>query len=225
MNEISDTKQESPNIGKFIAFALLLLILGTIIYFSPQIKKEINQNNKMQENPSLTKVSSIGVSITQNGFSPQTIQIKKGQSVIFTNTDTSPHQVASDPHPTHTNLPGFDSQEALLTNESYVFIFEKTGTFAYHDMHIVLVSDETGEIHADYYQGWSLADYDVLSRHQSLPCAGIEAYLCPTCFLKKPLVITRLQERVIERKLRAWSDALVVVQFLATHTQRHQVSC
>ena len=34
------------------------------------------------------------------------------------------------------------------------------GAFAYHDMHIVLVSDETGEIHADFYQGKSLIDYE-----------------------------------------------------------------
>lgn len=124
---------ESGNIGKktILLIALVLLLAG-ILYFKPSAK-EMLQYPTMQEKSTLIETSDIQVSITQDGFSPQTIQIKKGQSVTFTNTDSREHQVASDPHPTHTNLPGFDNQEALLMNDSYVYTFEKTGTFTYHD--------------------------------------------------------------------------------------------
>lgn len=72
------------------------------------------------------------VTITDKGFSPATIKVKKGSQVTWTNLDKAPHLVASDPHPTHTLLPGLESP-VLLSNDSYSFIFEKVGSFTYHD--------------------------------------------------------------------------------------------
>lgn len=73
------------------------------------------------------------VEIKSSGFVPSTIKVKKGTQVTFTNTDSASHRVASDPHPNHSGLPGFDAIEPLLTDESYSFVFEETGTFTYHD--------------------------------------------------------------------------------------------
>lgn len=73
------------------------------------------------------------VSITSTGFVPATINIKTGQQVVWTNTTNSLHQIASDPHPTHTLLPGLDSLEPLKQNETYAFVFESIGTYTYHD--------------------------------------------------------------------------------------------
>ncbi len=64
---------------------------------------------------------------------PASIVIKQGQQVTWTNLDVAPHWVASDPHPTHTGLPGLDSQGQMQTKESFTFTFEKTGKFTYHD--------------------------------------------------------------------------------------------
>lgn len=72
------------------------------------------------------------VEITKAGFYPATISVKKGSVVTWTNKDTKPHQVASDPHPTHTALPGLGSI-VLTKGDSFSFIFEKTGTYTYHD--------------------------------------------------------------------------------------------
>lgn len=116
-----------------LALVLIVLLIGlfAILTYTQVNKKTMP---KEPEQPVVTKiVSPAQVSITKNGFSPQTIQVKKGQSITWTNTDKNPHQVASGPHPTHTNLPGFDGQEALTTNDSFTFTFEKTGTFTYHD--------------------------------------------------------------------------------------------
>lgn len=71
--------------------------------------------------------------VFQNGqFTPKTITIKVGQSVSFLNMSNSQIQVASDPHPTHTNLKGFQSNN-LDKDDAYLFIFLKAGTWGYHD--------------------------------------------------------------------------------------------
>lgn len=71
------------------------------------------------------------VSITDQGFIPATLMVKKGTKVNWVVSDTKPHQIASDPHPSHNSLP------ALLQNQpsqsSYSYTFDKVGTFTYHD--------------------------------------------------------------------------------------------
>lgn len=73
------------------------------------------------------------VQITNYGFIPGTISIKKGSSVTWTNQDREPHQVATDPYPIRDNLAGFDSEEALITRDSFTYIFEQSGRYTYHD--------------------------------------------------------------------------------------------
>lgn len=73
------------------------------------------------------------VHITSAGFSPSTITISKGDYVQFINDDTASHWVASDPHPTHTDYPGFDAKGAITTGKYFRFQFEKIGTWGYHD--------------------------------------------------------------------------------------------
>src|SRR5688572_22537227 len=47
-------------------------------------------------------MSETTVNITSSGFTPKTITINVGESVIWMNSDSAPHNVNSDPHPTHT---------------------------------------------------------------------------------------------------------------------------
>lgn len=73
------------------------------------------------------------VMITASGFSPAAITIPVGTTVVFRNSDTKPHWAASDPHPVHTGLPGFDAGKAIPKDGTYSYTFTKTGTFTYHD--------------------------------------------------------------------------------------------
>ena len=41
--------------------------------------------------------------------------------------------VASAPHPTHTNYPGFDAKQGVASGEKYSFTFDKAGSWNYHD--------------------------------------------------------------------------------------------
>ena len=72
------------------------------------------------------------VRITKTGFEPATISVKKGTKVIWTNTDSGLHQVASNPYPKDTDLPGLKS-EILNNTQAYEYTANTTGTFSYHD--------------------------------------------------------------------------------------------
>lgn len=70
--------------------------------------------------------------ISGEGFEPATVNIKRCQQVYWTNTDSKPHEVAADPYPTSSTYPEFVGP-ALTQNDSFSFIFEKSGEYTYHD--------------------------------------------------------------------------------------------
>lgn len=85
-----------------------------------------------------TEVSSapkktITISIDDTGFTPATVTVAAGTGVTFINNGQGAHWPASDPHPIHTGLPGFDAKRRLATGETYSFTFDKVGTWSFHD--------------------------------------------------------------------------------------------
>ena len=74
----------------------------------------------------------VQVSISQQGFSPKSVQVKLGDMVTWINNGTSEHEIAADPFPTKTSLPGLDSGQMSI-GQSYQFKFTTPGTYTYHD--------------------------------------------------------------------------------------------
>lgn len=72
------------------------------------------------------------VHITRTGFQPATLYVKRGTRVIWTNSDSSLHQVASNPYPKDTGLPGLKS-EILNNAQAYTYVANTAGSFGYHD--------------------------------------------------------------------------------------------
>jgi len=70
---------------------------------------------------------------TANGFVPETVTIRSGETVRFINESSVGMWVASDDHPQHTILSTFDQFGIAENGESYDYTFEKSGTWAYHD--------------------------------------------------------------------------------------------
>lgn len=70
------------------------------------------------------------VTISATGISQKTLTVSVGTKVIFVNTDTISHHIASNPHPNHTDVPGFEN---VNNDTKYSFTFTKKGTFGYHD--------------------------------------------------------------------------------------------
>lgn len=73
------------------------------------------------------------ISMTAEGFVPSTVTVETGTTVTFVNNDSAPHWPASAFHPTHLELPGFDSLEGVAAGASYSFTFTEVGTWKFHD--------------------------------------------------------------------------------------------
>ena len=115
--------------------AIVVILAG---YFGGIIFKQVKEGGGLPITPSTAptkaeKVYSASITITKKGFMPATISVKKGTIVTFTNNDSEPHRVATDPHPSHSSVPGFDSQTTIVKGQSYSFYFDKKGSFTYHD--------------------------------------------------------------------------------------------
>ena len=67
------------------------------------------------------------------GFFPNIVYIKKNESVRFINMTSVSFWPASGPHPTHTSYPEFDVKKEIAPLHSWVFTFDKSGTFTFHD--------------------------------------------------------------------------------------------
>lgn len=98
--------------------------------------QQASETGTMQEGDMVSEATTEGkmtVEYTDGGFSPDMVRIKNGTTVTFTNQSTGTMWVASDAHPTHQLLPGFDSRKSILTGGSYEYTFTKIGTWTYHN--------------------------------------------------------------------------------------------
>jgi len=111
-----------------LATIVVLGIAGWLVY-SRSVNKSKNTTAQTQVEPNIQTAE---VSITAAGFNPSTVKIKKGDQVMWKNTDSKPHRIFAEPYPTKSSLPDLDS-ESLAPQSSYGFIFEQTGTFKYTD--------------------------------------------------------------------------------------------
>jgi plastocyanin len=127
---IATSSYPSPSKKTYrFAAVILLLLVGIGIYGLSSGNKTAVHNGTA----SLVAAVPIQVRITSTGFVPATVSIKVGQAVTWVNTDIAPHIVASDPYPTDNTLAGFDPKQDLSTNDRYGFVFDKAGTYTYHD--------------------------------------------------------------------------------------------
>lgn len=73
------------------------------------------------------------VRYTDKGFVPDKVEVPVGSTVEFTNESNTDMWVASIPHPAHTKLPTFDQFRLYKKGAIYRYVFEKKGTWEYHD--------------------------------------------------------------------------------------------
>lgn len=93
----------------------------------------------------------IVVSYTDNGFSPDSITVKKGDTVNFVNNSSKKMWVASNVHPTHKEYPEagtcfttvFAPTCGLASGGTFSFTFNLVGTWRYHNH---LSSGDTGTV-------------------------------------------------------------------------------
>lgn len=75
----------------------------------------------------------VTVRYTNNGFEPSKLTIPVGTMVEFINQSDEEMWVASNIHPEHNILPTFDQFKSVGINKNYMYVFEKKGSWKYHD--------------------------------------------------------------------------------------------
>lgn len=117
----------------FVLPVLLLVVLasGCVEFFAPrEINNDTPGGDQNQNQVSEQKLYEI-VMITDSGFDPPEVTIRKDGTVTWINDDTTAHVIYSDTFPLEGNLPGLSSR-TLSTGEGYSYTFNRTGTFGYH---------------------------------------------------------------------------------------------
>jgi plastocyanin len=117
---------------------ILIIIIAAVYLYSMQSSNQNPQtgaNNGSNSNVS-NGTSAVSVITIQNGaFNPNSLTIKTGTNVQWTNRDNTTHQVVSDS--------GAFQSPILNPGDSYNFYFAKSGVFGYH---CGIHSTETGTI-------------------------------------------------------------------------------
>ena len=70
--------------------------------------------------------------MTDAGFEPQTVTVKAGAKVVWTNDTSATANVSSASHPTHLIYPPLNLAN-FEPGDSVSLVFEEAGTYKYHD--------------------------------------------------------------------------------------------
>ncbi len=109
---------------------IVVLFLGVVGYIRH------SSSDSQPSSPAAQKALTAQVEITADGFVPQTLTVPAGTKVTWTNKDSSPHRVASNPYPENNGLPGLDSKDPPIgPNATYSYTFTTSGSFGYHDQY------------------------------------------------------------------------------------------
>ena len=106
-----------------------------VVVLSDIINKGMMEDKSMMEKGDgmMSGAKQHSVEITASGFSPANLNIKAGDTIVFTNRDSVKHWPASGVHPSHLLCTGFDSLKGLNKGETYSFTFKEAKECPMHD--------------------------------------------------------------------------------------------
>ncbi len=128
----SEKKAEEEKPRTWIIFITLFLIIIAVVAFFV-IVKVYNQlvltNKSIKSNISALDLYNIyNIDITRTGFFPPTLEIKKGDMVVWKNQDIIPHRVVSK------TGDKFDSKN-LIGGQNFTIIFTNDSEIDYYDIY------------------------------------------------------------------------------------------
>ncbi len=125
---------------------IVCIVVGAGIYFlqSPSVIPTRQLAASVQANP---KVPSAIITMDDDGYTPNRVTIKAGESVEWVNKSTRDFWPASNIHPTHSLYPDstifkcltpeeqniFDACLPIESGKTYSFTFNHVGEWRYHD--------------------------------------------------------------------------------------------
>lgn len=161
-----------------VGFACLVSAAG-LIFFADHIRTA-NSAFASLTNPDATEHV---VTLTEDGFVPNDLVIRKGEKVIFNTELNEPYWPASSLHPDHTIYPEFDAKERIIPPENWEFVFTKPGVWRYHD-HLAPNFGGVITVLDPYQQDAMLAS---ASNKECLQLSGSEKLQCLDVALEKIL--------------------------------------
>lgn len=119
-----------------IAAVIVILAIGFIVMNSNKKDKSADTTKSTDTSTQSTDEKTANTTIvtySDAGFSPKSVTVNKGEVVTFVNESDNNLWVASNPHPVHTGLSGFDARKNIKKGESYSFTFTQVGSWSYHN--------------------------------------------------------------------------------------------
>ncbi len=122
-----------------VVLLIILVAAGGIILFGKKSQAPATiENSSGQETtnpaPETTGPNNTPVIMyTDQGFVPATVEVSAGTTVNFINQSSGQMWVASNPHPVHTDLGGFDERQAVAKGGSYSYTFNTAGNWGFHN--------------------------------------------------------------------------------------------
>lgn len=132
----------------FILIVVALIIMTVVGLYIPYKQYQKERQDIKSAPETINERPVVTVLYTNKGFGPNMITVKIGSTVEWISVSDKLMWVASDPHPSHTNLPGFDQQgvgssdttQGLLLSvyahtgqTEYRYTFLKAGNWSYHN--------------------------------------------------------------------------------------------
>jgi plastocyanin len=126
---------------KIIIGFLTVLIVAVIgfVGFNILSNSDTNQEERSETSTSSSATSSADtnnetttVTLSKDGFSPQTVTIAEGEIVVWMNESGREATVNSDRHPTHRNYTPLNLDQ-FSPGESLSLVFNEPGTYTYHN--------------------------------------------------------------------------------------------
>jgi len=110
-----------------------VLIIAVIAIIAMLGVLSVHKSTPTQPSPNALTNFDFEILYTAAGFVPSILEVPMGSRVAFRNTTDTPLWTASDPHPMHTDYTEFDARMDYASDRVYIFRFDKTGTFGFHN--------------------------------------------------------------------------------------------
>lgn len=127
----------------------LALAIGIILVATHKSNDQAATDNSTTTPPSSTNTTpadqaaaAATITYSSSGFSPNSVTVKSGDSVLIKNTSSQAIQLDSDPHPIHTDDPELNVG-VIEPGQSVTIKVVAKGTHGYHNH---LDSSQTGKI-------------------------------------------------------------------------------
>mgnify|MGYP000037571817 CR=1 FL=1 len=126
--------KKRPLLQWLLIYAVIAVVVYGFIYYFFIVKKGGNPYTKTPQTTSseTTNETVVDISLTTDGFSPQTVTVKVGTKVNWTNKGGKTATVNSADHPTHLKYPALNLGN-FSDGETLSLVFDKPGTYGYHN--------------------------------------------------------------------------------------------